>query len=334
MQSLALDYFALRDERSTDLEDLPLARVKWQWDAPPLAEALMQLRPPFEAMAIASNLDVEEAEEEHLPEIDGIGIVDFPWLHEAWPVEGPSIQAQAELLRPRSLEWLSHYAAQRRDSPSEVAMKQVDQECEWMNMVAESHDLLKQEVQADRNQDVRMSQSMGRWPCTRDPCSSAPQEPGQEEATHRGEQAEQAVDCKTMKNEAPKLLSKPLSKLWLGEGAVRRLDVTQLGLQKLPSIWSEVQEVDIPRRDDVRADVSQLLGPFWLTPCAFCLRFECPTKILEAGAPCELAFEELGRHAWPAFGSARMRCWTYAFHRHYLVFNYQKMWRTSSRMAL
>lgn len=250
MQSLALDYFALREERfSTDLDDLPLARVKWQWDAPPLAEALMQLQPPFQS--IASNLEIalEEDPEEHLPEIDGIGIVEFPMLHEAWPSEGPSIQAQAELLRPRSVEWLSHYAAQQRDTPGElVAMKQVDQECEWMNLVAESHDPLKQEKKTDR-----MSQSMGRWPCRTDQeCSSVTQHPGHEQVTR----------APMLRNPADQLIHeepKPLSKLWLGEGAVRSLDVTQLGFQKLPNIWSEVEEVDIAR-DDITLDVSEWLG--------------------------------------------------------------------------
>ena len=179
MNSLALDYFALEDESAwapqpghpghpdVRVEDFPVGQVKWHWDAPPLTAALMQVYCPMAPHSALESLTESLALTELAAELDCFcckaSAVQFPkvvprprqklldddgWTgHSGWTdaVGWSSTLSNEELLN-LSRQWLSEYAAEKVQdmSPDEAdAIKQVDQECEWMNQFAESHDFLK-----------------------------------------------------------------------------------------------------------------------------------------------------------------------------------------------
>ena len=153
MNSLALDYFALEEELGPhdQVEDLPVGQVKWHWDAPPLAAALMQVQCPvvppafsFSATELAAELDCFCSASTFVPFPKAAPRLPRQELleDECWTGWNNRL-SNAEVLN-QSHQWLSQYAAQKAQEMSAdeaAAIKQVDQECEWMNQLAESHDL-------------------------------------------------------------------------------------------------------------------------------------------------------------------------------------------------
>lgn len=259
------------------VEDFPVGQVKWHWDAPPLTAALMQVYCPMApdsalAESLTESLTESLALTELAAELDcfcckASTVVQFPkvvprprqklldddgWTgHSGWTdaVGWSSTLSNKELLN-LSRQWLSEYAAEKVQdmSPDEAdAIKQVDQECEWMNQFAESHDL----------KDVEMQKSL---PDTGEAKTKMLAEKtnakvGQESIAQsvpissplRAVLPVMSQGCPDLPSQAPA----PLSKVWRpaetarAENAgrplvrsVQSLDLKELGVDSLPSIWT------------------------------------------------------------------------------------------------
>ena len=281
MNCLALDYFALDEQAAcwppsnVGVEDIPVCNVKWQWEAPPLSCALMQVYCPFpparcQFKELAGELDCFCGRQpgllHHFPAAQAGTEEATLSLEEDWEGGG---QLNEEELLTWSRQWLSEYAAKHsQDLSSEVAMKQVDQDCEWMNQNAETHDL--QDVEMPGSVEAVMSEAKE----TRIPekSNTAVQQSlevhnlslpptvlpvqSMEGMSQIGHSAAMNADIpvvplcapegKTWTSETELLMppaEAPLSMLWQSEttkakAAPRSLDLKQLGVDSLQSIWT------------------------------------------------------------------------------------------------
>lgn len=281
MNCLALDYFALDEQAAcwppsnVGVEDIPVCNVKWQWEAPPLSCALMQVYCPFpparcQFKELAGELDCFCGRQpgllHHFPAAQAGTEEATLSLEEDWEGGG---QLNEEELLTWSRQWLSEYAAKHsQDLSSEVAMKQVDQDCEWMNQNAETHDLQDVEMPGSveavmseaketripekSNTAVRQSLEVHNLslPPTVLPVQSM------EGMSQIGHSAAMNADIpvvplcapegKTWTSETELLMppaEAPLSMLWQSEttkakAAPRSLDLKQLGVDSLQSIWT------------------------------------------------------------------------------------------------
>ncbi|CAJ1432203.1 unnamed protein product [Effrenium voratum] len=152
MQSLALDYYALDALDAlagagspSPVEDLPVARVDWLWDAPPLAAALMHVRCPMELEADLPDLALHlgQRSDNEAPEATKTRhSFARPTIKESWQLQaadqllGPDVMEQLHL---HSLAWLSENAVRIQESLSlqeRLQMKEMDEQCAWMNDMA------------------------------------------------------------------------------------------------------------------------------------------------------------------------------------------------------
>ncbi len=276
MNCLALDYFALEEQAAcwppsnVGVEDIPVCHVKWQWEAPPLSYALMQVYCPFpparcQFKELAGELDCFCGRQPgllpHFPAAQAGTEVALSF-EEDWEGGG---QLNEEELLTWSHQWLSEYAAKHsQDLSSEVAMKQVDQDCEWMNQNAETHDLQDAEMpgsveavmpEAKETTHPEKSntavQSLEVHNLSLPPAVLPVRSEGMSQSAAMNSADIPVVplcapEGKTWTPETELLMppaEAPLSKLWQSEttkakSAPRSLDLKQLGVDSLQSIWT------------------------------------------------------------------------------------------------
>eukprot|EP00913_Durusdinium_trenchii_P029918 g28035.t1 len=157
MQCLALDYFALIEEEGQRdaVEDLPVKQVNWHWEAPPLAAALMQIHCPVPTSSPCETFNLVRFADEAIPVFPEAQVEDFDYLgapsllpavEDSWTRDAlVSLLPEAEALDSQSRQWLAEYAAYRETPEVSVAMKQINQDCEWMHHMAGSSNFLSKE---------------------------------------------------------------------------------------------------------------------------------------------------------------------------------------------
>eukprot|EP00438_Fugacium_kawagutii_P026536 Skav209495 [mRNA] locus=scaffold1892:309981:310985:+ [translate_table: standard] len=300
MNNLALDYFALDElgwapghcHPDVQVEDFPLGQVKWHWDAPPLADAMMQVYCPMSMLSASSPITCLAGElaaelECFCRAKDSTAALQFPQFaavrpcaeelleDERWtPRRDASLECE---LLSLSHQWLEEYAAQKaQDMKPEdrAAIRQVDQQCEWINQLAESHDFKEFEMQRCQP-DVLMEEtgamtSVVKTDTTMNHESIAPNmpeiteisspvavpvldDPGTESAADLPlKERDQALGDARMAMHRPPVLSK----VWQAKSipgaanahnaqgteaerlSVRSLDLKELGVDSLPCIWT------------------------------------------------------------------------------------------------